>query len=201
MNIEHIKELARRLMIEQKGHIEREIGYIFYHGMRTAEICMNLLNSIDHSLNIDRNTLYAGAILHDVAKGLEPHAEIGSAIVKKSLEGKLPEKTVETVAELVRMHNKRGKSEKTAEKLIQDADLLDHFGAQNIWLCFHYSAAHNEPGEQALEYYRSEKNRRFIQWCRQILNFDVSREVLERRLSFEQAFFGRFERELKGELD
>ena len=201
MDFEQIKELARRLMIDRKGHAGREPGYIYYHGVRTADICMKLLDRIDQTSAVDRSILYAGALLHDVAKGIEPHAETGAVIVKQSLEGKLSAKEIESVSELVRMHNKRGKSSQVDQMVIQDADLLDHFGSQNIWLGFHYSAAHDEPGEEALEYYRSDKNRRFVEWCRQILNFDISREVLESKISFEHMFFDRFERELKGELD
>ena len=201
MDLEQIKELARRLMIDRKGHPEREPGYIYHHGVRTANICMKLLDRIDQTSAIDRSILYAGALLHDVAKGIEPHAETGATIVMQSLQGKLPPKAIETVSELVTMHNKRGESSQVDQMLIQDADLLDHIGTQNIWLGFLYSAAHDEPGEKVLEYYRSDKNRRFIEWCRKILNFDISREVLERKISFEQMFYDRFERELNGELD
>jgi len=201
MDVEQIQELARQLMIDRKGHLEREPGYIYYHGVRTAIICMKLLDRIGQTSAIDRDILYAGALLHDVAKGIEPHAETGAAIVMQSLEGKMPPKAIETVSELVRMHNKRGKSSQVDQMLIQDADLLDHFGSQNIWLGFLYSAAHDEPGEEFLEYYRGEKNRMYIEWCRKILNFDVSREALEGKISFEQMFLDRFERELNGELD
>ncbi len=201
MNVEEIRELARRLMIDRKGHLERETGYIYYHGVRTAEICMKLLDRMNLDCSIDREMLYAGALLHDVAKGVEPHAENGAAIVRQSLAGKLPAESIESLAELVRMHNKRGQSTRIDQMLIQDADLLDHFGSQNVWLGFLFSASCDEPGEKALEYFRSDKNLRFVEWCRGILNFDASREVLEGKLAFEKLFFDRFERELHGELD
>ncbi len=201
MDLEQINELARRLMIDRKGRPERERGYIYYHGVRTANICMKLLDRIDQTSAIDRNILYAGALLHDVAKGIEPHAETGAAIVMQSLQGKLPPKAIETVSGLVTMHNKRGKSSQVDQMLIQDADLLDHIGTQNIWLSFLYGAAHDEPGEKVLAYRKSDKNRRFIEWCRKILNFEISRDVLERKISFEQMFYDRFERELNGALD
>jgi uncharacterized protein len=201
MNIEQMKELARRLMVDRKGHLERETGYIYYHGVRTAAICLELLDRINRNSAVDEATLYAGALLHDVAKGIEPHAENGAAIVGRELTGKLPPPEVASVVELVRMHNKRGQSSRTDEMLIQDADLLDHFGSQNIWLGFLFSAARDEPGEKVLEYFRSDKHQGFVDWCRRALNFDISREILESKIDFENAFLQRFERELKGELD
>jgi uncharacterized protein len=201
LNTEQIREMARQLMIDRKGHLERETGYIYYHGVRTAEICIKLLDTMKRDCSIDRDLLYAGALLHDVAKGVEPHAEHGAAIVRQCLAGKLPPESIESIAELVRMHNRRGQSTQIDQMLIQDADLLDHFGSQNVWLGFLFSASRDEPGEKALEYFRSEKNRGFVEWCRGILNFEVSREVLEEKIAFEEMFFGRFERELRGELD
>jgi len=201
LDLAQLDRLACRLMADRKGHVEREIGYIYHHGVRTATLSVELSVRIDERLDTSRDILYAGALFHDVAKGLEPHAGMGASIVREALEGVIPTDEVEQIAAIVRDHNSRGRGGDVSARIVQDADLLDHFGTQNVWLCFHHSAAHDSPGEEAVEYYRSEDNQRYIRWCREIMNFDASRAVLEDRLAVERRFFDRFERELRGDLD
>jgi hypothetical protein len=109
---------------------------------------------------------------------------------------------IETISQLVLHHNNRGPGNgcTVAQRVIQDADVLDHFGAQNIWLSFHYNAAHEETPSQCLEYYRSEKHRRFVEQARAGLNFEVSRGAMDRRLGIEQEFLARFAQENEGVL-
>ncbi|HUV07043.1 MAG TPA: HD domain-containing protein [Spirochaetia bacterium] len=156
-----------------------------------------LLGSVS---TINRDTLFVAALFHDVGKGMEPHAEIGATMAREALKGIVSDHELEEIGSLIRMHNRRGQGSTMAEHLIQDADLLDHFGSQSVWLCFYYSSLSDKPGEEALEYRRSTDMKGYLEYCRKNLNLDLSRRVLERRLAFEDSFFSQFKRELSGRL-
>ncbi len=200
MNREDVDRIARHLMLERKGRLEREAGYIYHHGVRVAALAEALAVRVDEPLDVPADVLYAGAILHDVGKGLRPHAETGAAVVRDRLAAMADAATVEAVARIVGMHCRRGEPAGVAERLVQDADILDHFGAQQVWLNFHYSAAHDRDGHAALAYIRSAEHAAYAGGCRQALNFTAARAEFDRRRRFEAAFFARFADELAGRL-
>jgi uncharacterized protein len=108
---------------------------------------------------------------------------------------------LEEVAELVRMHNRRNTPGcSVAQRIVQDADVLDHFGAMSVWMAFHWNAAHDDPPEEWLTYYEGADNQRYIESARASLNWGVSVEAFDRRLAIEQRFLEDFREELAGRL-
>lgn len=194
-------ELARDAMVNRRTMAERETGYIFHHGLRVSKLSLSLADAVDEQVDVSREVLEIGALLHDVGKGRPSHHEAGASLVPAILEDVCDPEEIEQVAGLVRMHNRRDRRRcSVAQRVVQDADMLDHFGAQNVWLAFHWNAAHDDPPEEWVTYYLGEQNRTYTDAARAALNFSASIDAFERRLTVEQRFLDDFRRELRGDL-
>lgn len=200
ISVEQLTELAFKNMGRRKAHAERERGYIFYHCQRTAKLAINLRKQLmpeDDSLDF---VLYAGGLFHDVAKGIEPHNERGAVLVREILKGFVQDEQLEQIAELVRKHNKRKGPMPDAEHvmLLQDADILDHFGTQEVWLKFMYGANHEESPLTAIEHWNSQGYRDYHEKMRSLLNYELSRQIFDEKIAFNTAFASRFAHESNG---
>lgn len=211
MNRKRLVRLAREAMGRHSSESWKGLGFVLHHGLRTARIALDLLDGLDVEIGFDRNLLFAAALFHDVGKPVEPHGRIGAAVAAEFLADECTPRQIGIIARIIREHNrrKRAKGEKgekgakgakgakgvkrclRASRVVQDADVLDHFGAQCIWLACHWAAAHDESPRELLAFYRSSKNRRYIRSARRSLNFDLSRRLFDQRVAFERAFFQR----------
>ncbi len=199
---ETLIEIAHEAMAGRKDVSWRERGYTFHHGLRVGRIAVTLAGTLDEPVDVAGTILFAGGLFHDVAKSDPKHQESGARVVRELLAGAAGPEDIEAISQLVLHHNDRGHDSgcTVAQRVVQDADVLDHFGAQNIWLSFHYNAAHEEGPSQCLEYFRSDKHRRFVKQARAGLNFDASRCAMDRRLGIEREFLVRFAQENEGAL-
>jgi uncharacterized protein len=201
MDLNLITELAHKNMAKRKAHSHREKGYVFYHCQRVAKMSLNLRKIIipDDS-NLD-DVIYVGALFHDVAKGIEPHNERGAVLVREILKDACTEDDISAISEVVQKHNERMISNiPTHIKIVQDADVLDHFGSMEIWLKFMYSAYENETAFDALALWNSDEFLSYNKDSRQSLNFDVSRELFDKKALFHRQFQERFAVEADGAL-
>jgi len=202
MDKQRLIRIARMAMGQRKVTPEREMGYVFHHCLRVAGIAAALWEQLGRRADIDPDILFAGALFHDVAKGTEPHSRLGALTVAELLASELAEPQLQQVARVVREHNSRKQSWDClpASQIVQDADVLDHFGAQSVWLVVGYAAVHDEPPEACLEFYLGPDHQDEIARRRKGLNFEVSRESFDRRVAFERRFFERLADEQAGRL-
>lgn len=193
--------LAQESMRKRTTNQAREAGYIFHHGQRVAALAVNLQQHLGGAEIGDPEILFAAGLFHDVGKGIGEHAETGAHLVKNLLRECCTPVEYSQIAFLIYQHNKRNQpSLPLAAHILQDADMLDHFGAQNIWLhCLGSTVKHLSPREM-LKQYHGEEYRRLLQTCRDSLNLDVSRQAYDSRLAFEASFMHRFAEELDGML-
>lgn len=87
--------------------MNRERGFIYYHCERVAKISIHLRKELfpdDSSLD-DR--IYVGALFHDVAKGIEPHHQTGSALIRTLLQEECTGEELDDIADIIRYHNTR----------------------------------------------------------------------------------------------
>ncbi len=113
-----------------QGHIDREIGSVYYHGARVAKGVIYLRkNILPDDVSMD-DTLRVAAMFHDLSKGIEPHARYGAVLAREALREEVDPATLDTVCALIAAHCDRqpgsGKYDDYA-LLLQDADLIDHF--------------------------------------------------------------------------
>jgi uncharacterized protein len=188
-------------MASRKPHPTRERGYIFYHGRRVGHLAQHLAERIEQAADLDGDLLYAGGLFHDVGKGTEPHHLIGARLVEELLKPVLGPEQIEQIASIVANHNQRDCDDcSLAQRIVQDADILDHLGAQNVWLCIQYSASKKRSVAQMLEFYDSQDNAHYLKGCLHALHFEASRQEARRRLKIERDLMDALARQEQGRL-
>ncbi|HHT67920.1 MAG TPA: HD domain-containing protein [Firmicutes bacterium] len=200
MDLDLIKERARRSMGKRHSHAEREPGYAFFHGQRVGKIAGQLRELIYPNREEHDDVILVGGWFHDVGKGIEPHWEYGALIAREILCDVCPEEELNQIVEIVGTHTLRKRKDYPYYvKLVQDADILDHFGSQEIWLNFWHSSYHRETVEHTLAYYRDSYVEN-AERVRDLLNYPESVAFFDEKDQFVRTFIDRFRREAAGEL-
>lgn len=190
-----------------------EPGYRYHHGLRVGALAVGLAER--EKIAVDAELLYVAGVLHDVGKsgysGEEPHGPRGEEILRAETAAWFSADELDRVARMVSRHYARPRSrwyegqEKPAWPdevlLIQDADILDHFGCNHVWQAFHWASHLRQSPQDTLAYYW--RNPREVEWRgegRNALNYDASREEFDRRLARSDAFCREFALEQAGTL-
>ncbi len=200
MDINRIEELAFHKMGKRYSHSKREKGYVYYHGLRTARLAIEIRKMADEIDNTKDNVIYVASLFHDIAKGIEPHNENGSILVQQVLKGECSHEELMEIAEIIRCHNLRSSNEDWTKhiRIVQDADMLDHMGTMEIWLNFIYQAYDEKSVDASIEFYDDEKYECYIEDCRRKLNYDISKKIFDDRVEFVHEFIQRLSIEGKG---
>jgi uncharacterized protein len=201
MDINIVSEIAHKLMVNRKAHLAREKGFIYYHGVRVSKLALKLREVIIPEDYSHDDILVVASLLHDVAKGIEPHGKFGAVLVKDILREHCTEYEINEIADIVHYHQQRIRENNYSDyiKIVQDADILDHFGAIEIWMNFQHYAYTDEPMHNSVEFYSSEFDS-IVHKSRELLNYDVSRKIFDDKISFVNSFVDRFKKESEGEL-
>ena len=85
----------------------------------------------------------------------------------------------------VLFHNQRKKSDSFS-------DLIDHVGLIDVWMAFYWSGHHGESIHNHIAYYEGEEYRRWRTYMRTHLNYDVSKQMFEERIQWEDDLLARF---------
>jgi uncharacterized protein len=202
MNRRKCIQIARKAMGGKKANSARERGYTFHHGLRVARLSLELSEQIPGPIEVSENLLFVAAMFHDVEKGREPHAQHGATVIRRLLKGQLTAEELVAAGRIVLEHNRRKNSRSCwiASRIVQDADLLDHYGSHGIWLTLLHSGAHGRTSDQTLAYYNASKHQAHLAGMREALNFEVSRLSFDRRIAMERQFMDRLAEEADGRL-
>lgn len=201
MNIDKIKDIAFESMSRRKAHLTREKGFIYYHCERVAKLSINLRESLFPAEDSKDEIIYVGALFHDVTKGIEPHNRTGAQLIKTILIDECTPQELNEISEIIELHNSRNRAELPFHiKIVQDADILDHFGSLEIWLKFMYSAHKEENVFDAIRLWNSSEHTKYKIETRQRLNFELSKEIYDKRIEFQRYFQKRFELECNGSI-
>lgn len=201
MNLENMKELAFKYLGERKAHHNREKGFIYYHGQRTAKIAVKLREHLLPGDSSRDDIIMAACYFHDVAKGIEPHGQYGAVLAKELLKGACEPWEIDEIAELIRCHQLRKSGEPFSEyaKIVQDADILDHYGTIEIWMNFQYYAYEDAPMQESVEFYMKHF-KEHVDHIRGLLNYDLSMRIFDDKIRFQWDFFKRFALEAQGDV-
>ena len=201
MDFQKLDRIAFRLMGKRKSHLEREVGAAYFHGKRTGKGAVELRKRLfPEDDSMDEILLCAG-MFHDMCKGLEPHSDNAAFLCRKVLAEELTAEEMEQVCRLIAAHDKRhpGTDVNTVwEQLLQDADILDHYGSQGIWMSNTYYVYHGQREMAALgEFYFDEWDKQ-CQMDRVKLNFDLSKQIFDEKVAFEASVIRRMLQEADG---
>ncbi len=190
MDLDKIREIAKHLMLERKANLFREKGGKYYHGQSTANLTFQLRKEILPDDSSHDDILTVAAWFHDCAKGIEPHANYGAIIAREALKVCLSVKELDKVCNLINLHCSR-KIEKSNyddyTKLLQDADIIDHFGVHEIWLNIQYHAHTDGTIHDLIEWYKTNFKSSSDE-LRELLNYRYSKKVFDDRIIFEGEF-------------
>lgn len=206
MDIAAVKNLAYELIgnKEEKPH---GVGYRLAHGYRVGLISEWLA----HELGESDDLLFVAGILHDIGKDKEAHPEDdgvmhgprGAEIIRTRFIHYMCVDEMQRIAIMVENHNARPKSKWFIDKekpnlptevlIIQDADLLDHFGEEGINITLNWGRFFKKTREQILKEWKyGERVARMHEEVRRSLNFDISVKEFDRRIKIMQEYFARF---------
>ncbi len=187
MVVSEIEAVAREQMATRQELHTREPGHLFYHGQRTAKIALALA---------DRDTLYVGALFHDIGKGSARHNEKGADLTARLLRRHCSETELASIRVLITLHNRRKKSAEhpLAAQIVQDADLIDHVGPMVPWLAFYWCGVRAETIDDHIAFVTGEENERYRTGMRAKLNFDVSMRLFDERIQWEDEYLETFRR-------
>ncbi len=169
----------------------REKGYVFFHGKRVAELAMKIYAEVKTGVEkIELDRIYIAGLMHDIGKGKKHHALVGAKMVPKVIGAELSAEDMEVIQRLVREHNLRERPNicELDSKALQDADVLDHFGAQGLWISIYYTAKNGGDQIDLLKYYRSKEHQDYVNEKYYGLNFDISKKMFEERYSYQKDF-------------
>ena len=194
MDIGKIETVAKTEMASRQELPFREPGWILYHGKRTGRIACRLLELLD--LRVDPEVLYVAGLFHDVGKGQEHHATFGAQRIRDLLCHLIPLESLEVICEAVSLHDQRSKSDSFSDctKLLQDADSIDHVGLIDVWMSFYWSGSHDESIHDHITFFKGDNRKRFRDYMRTHLNFNVSRQMFEDRIKKSDQFLMEFHR-------
>ncbi|MFW5896937.1 MAG: HD domain-containing protein [Bacillota bacterium] len=178
-----------------------EPGHRLRHGLRTADIATWLAHTEALAGRIDPLSLRAACLFHDLGKIRDDaggdHAAVGAERALSLLAGKTTPEQLDTIYQSIYWHNKRDESPSELPeeaRLLQDADLIDHFGATEIWLIGYRVAARRGTAGDFLREYREAASWRRYALCS--LNYPSSRREMRRRMCIGAHFFMDFSEEM-----
>ena len=193
MELDKIKGIAHTLMANRRVHAEREIGGAFYHGERVAQTVLSLRKQLLPEDASHDDILTVAAWFHDVGKGMEPHARYGAAITAEALQGCCDEESLREICALIALHPERKPSDNSYTewaRLLQDADLLDHYGTFTVWMDFLHSAYKNRSLEETFSFEEGKWDAH-CKKSRGELNYAVSKRIFDEKVQFVNAFYDR----------
>ena len=200
MNFDELDKLAFQYMGKKKSHKGREIGAAYFHGKRVANGVIELRKKLFDDDSMD-DILRCAGMFHDIGKGIEPHSRSGAVLVRDLLRDEMTEMELEHVCRLISTHCDRqpqSGDHSWDEKLLQDADLLDHYGSQGIWMSIcYYAYTTQQEMDQVPAFYMGEWQKQITEQ-RKLLNFDLSKKIFDDKVSFEKKIADRMEVEKNG---
>lgn len=201
MDFDRLDEIAAHLMKSRQAHTMRETGSVYYHGTRTARGILTLRKAVLPEDNDHDDILRAAAMFHDVGKGIEPHNEYGALLAKEALKNEVTPFELNEIERIIYAHCLRSPGSGEHDNwcmLLQDADLLDHFGVYEIWMNVNYYAYTHEGIDEQVVFYRDELEN-FLDEHAKLLNFDVSKRIFAEKAEFERAYAKRLFVEARGD--
>lgn len=189
MKTDEILKIAEERLKNRPSHPFKESGNKFYHGQRVGNLVRYLCKELEYAE--DTELLVIAAWFHDLCNGVvdhEEHERLGAEKTREALTGLCSEDELGRICNIISLHDHRRTEDLDMGILIlQDADLLDHYGTLRIWGDFQ-NALKNDRSvtEQAEIIIKECSYDYYIE--RESLNFDISRKIYAEKNKFVKLF-------------
>ena len=186
-------ELMDRLMEASKRHQRLDGCHGFEHTERVVALCRVL----GERLGADMSVLMPAAVLHDVGRGEDSHAEKGAEKARKILEEQgVPGDKVSSIVDAIRVHSFSGGLEAASleAQILSDADKLDAMGAVGVYRAGQYSGEHDRTLDEYIGHFHEK-----LLTLKGLLYTDEAKRLAEGRHRFMESFLEEFMKELKSE--
>lgn len=187
-----------------------ETGYRYYHGLRVSKLALALAQS--ESISVESDLLFIAALLHDVGKAGtkgKGHGPRGAELIARSIPQLFNSEELRYVTNIVANHYMRPHSKYLQGEpdpgwppevlLVQDADTLDHFGANGIWISHHWAAMERRDQASSISRHWVD-DEAWRQESQRAMNYPTALCELQHRISCMDSFIRQWEREEQGQL-
>jgi uncharacterized protein len=186
-------ELHDRLMEASKRRQRMNGCHGFEHTERVVALCRVL----GERLGADMSVLIPAAILHDVGRGEESHAERGAEKARHILkEHGVAGDRIARIVEAIKVHSFSGGMEAASleAQILSDADKLDAMGAVGVYRAAQYSGEHDRPLEKYISHFHEK-----LLTLKGLLYTNEAKKLAENRHRFMESYLEEFMKELKAE--
>jgi len=202
MDLPALQALAGQLLKPRKAHIDREKGGIYYHGQRVANTALLLRRAILPEDRGHDDILTAAGWFHDIAKDIKPHGHYGAVLAREALRPHCSAEELDEICGMISLHCERKANDNGCSlwvKLLQDADMLDHFGSYILWQDIWRSAS-QEGTWPEMAFYDEAHWAAFCAKHRALLNYPLSQTIFDEKIAFINAVYARMQAECMGEI-
>ncbi len=198
MNLNTINRIAYNFLGSKSSHSWKERGNKYYHGQRTGRLCLTLRQYILPQYSGHDDILTVASWFHDILNGVNGHEKKGAILTRSLLRTHCTSEDLNEICSLVSLHDSRGKQNTSIYlKLLQDADLLDHFGVFDIWSAFLYAVPHNQTMHDVISWLKTKRLPKYEEFLSQ-LHFELSKKIFKEKNEFLINFTERFDIERQG---
>ncbi|NLO47332.1 MAG: HD domain-containing protein [Clostridiales bacterium] len=194
MDLESIRQTAYGLMEKRAADESGEIGDAYDHGQRVGRLVISLRKYILPDDDSYDRLLTVASWFHDIAGDHDNHARQSAEMTGERLKEYCSGADIRKICALISGHEDRVCDKKQLSdyvKLLQDADLLDHYGGYELWDAFLQAKRHGYGIPDVIEQSKSARFEKLL-YNRQLLNFDISKLIFDDRREFISAFYKRF---------
>ncbi len=198
MEFELIKDIAVAEMKHKSSRPHKEKGNKYYHGQRVGNLVKQLANTTGYDVNTD--VLVISAWFHDICNGEDNHEIAGATRTVELLKGCCDSHMLEDIYQLISVHDSRRNEKLSVEaKILQDADLLDHFGCFEIWSAFQYAQKEQLSMTEIARLMKDSYHKDF-EAERTLLHFEISKQIYDEKRRYVLGFITRLEGESQGNI-
>lgn len=204
-----LEDLKIKLKNEFSDYYEIAGGknYRYTHLIAVHKIVEKLVKELE--VDVDEKVVEIAALYHDIGRsedikngemdpfeGHEGHSKRGKEKVGEFISEHVTEGQLEKIQKIIANHH--SEPETVEGKIVQDADKLSNFGVNNFWRQFHYACENGVDLREGIDYFWEtavDEYRKKIE----MMNFDHTQKVAEKRLEKHKGAFERIETEINGE--
>ncbi|MCI9449027.1 MAG: HD domain-containing protein [Clostridiales bacterium] len=189
MKTDEILKIAEERLKNRPSQMFRERGNKFYHGQRVGNLVRYLCEKLKYDGDVD--VLVVAAWFHDISNGMieyEKHEKLGAEKTREALQGLCSDCELDFIYNVILVHDHRGmEGLDMASMILQDADLLDHFGTFRVWQDFQEALRNDRSMTEQAEIMIKECNCDYYS-AGEGLNFDISRKIYNEKVAFIRSF-------------